>query len=120
MTEFAWDPKAYLQLMAEEVPDYQRLQEELLAATLKAPAQSVLDLGIGSGLTAARVLEAHPDASLVGIDSSSAMLAATEELLDPGRATLCRSLLQDALPRGPVRSCAVYARGSPFGRSGQS
>lgn len=63
VTEFAWDPETYLQLMAQEVPDYPRLQEQLVTATLAVSAHAVLDLGIGSGLTAGRVLAAHRDAT---------------------------------------------------------
>ena len=50
MTEFAWDPETYAQLMAREVPDYPRLQEQLVTATLAKTAHAVLDLGIGNDL----------------------------------------------------------------------
>lgn len=101
MTEFGWNPDTYLRQMAEEVPDYPRLQEELVSATLEQPAHAILDLGIGSGLTAARVLEAHRDASLVGVDANADMLAAATASLPPGRSTLRRSRLEDPLPEGP-------------------
>ncbi len=101
VTEFAWDPETYLQLMAQEVPDYPRLQEQLVAATRDTPARIVLDLGIGSGLTAAQVLEAHREATLVGIDANADMLAAATASLDTRRSRLYRSRLQDPLPEGP-------------------
>lgn len=101
MTEFAWDPESYLALMAEEVPDYPRLQDELVAATSELAATAVLDLGIGSGLTARRVADALPDSHLVGIDDSTAMLHAAAETLDADRTQLYRSRLQDPLPEGP-------------------
>ncbi|OEV04867.1 class I SAM-dependent methyltransferase [Streptomyces oceani] len=101
MTDFAWDPETYERLMAEEVPDYPVLQEELLAATLRAPARTALDLGIGSGLTAARVLAAHPEATLVGVDANVDMLAAARRTLDAERTTLHQADLRDALPDGP-------------------
>jgi tRNA (cmo5U34)-methyltransferase len=43
----------------------------------------VLDLGIGSGLVAEVVLEALPDAELVGVDFSSSMLDLARERLSP-------------------------------------
>lgn len=101
VTEFAWDSETYAQLMAQEVPDYPRLQEQLVTATLEKPAHAVLDLGIGSGLTAARVLDAHRDATLVGVDANADMLAAAAVSLDSSRSALYRSRLQDPLPEGP-------------------
>lgn len=101
MAEFAWDPDSYLQLMAEEVPDYPRLQDELVTATTVSPAHALLDLGVGSGLTAARVLEAHPDATLVGVDANADMLAAASRTLDPRRSTLHTGRLEEPLPGGP-------------------
>lgn len=101
MTEFAWDPETYPQLMAQEVPDYAHLQDQLVAATLDTPAHAVLDLGIGSGLTSARVLEAHRDATLVGVDANADMLAAAAASLDARRSSLSRARLQEPLPEGP-------------------
>ncbi len=101
MTEFAWDPQTYLELMAQEVPDYPQLQEQLTAATRTSSPRTILDLGIGSGLTAARVLDAHPDATLVGVDASQDMLAAVASVLDLRRTTLHHRRLEDGLPDGP-------------------
>jgi len=33
MAQFHWDPDSYLELMREEVPDYERLQDEAVSAT---------------------------------------------------------------------------------------
>lgn len=101
MTEFAWDPDSYERLMAEEVPDYPCLQEQLVAATLTRPARTILDLGIGSGLTAARVLRGHEEATLVGVDANADMLAAAGAALDTRRCTLHQRHLEDPLPVGP-------------------
>src|SRR5699024_6763973 len=101
VTEFAWNPESYLALMAEEVPDYPRLQDELVAATSELAATAVLDLVIGSGLTARRIADVLPDSHLVGIDDSTAMLTAAAETLDADRTQLHRSRLQDPLPEGP-------------------
>ncbi len=99
--EFVWDPRTYQQLMAQEVPDYPHLQEQLVRATSTSAPRTVLELGVGSGITAARLLEAHPDTTLVGIDANADMLAAAQESLDPHRSELHRARLEDALPEGP-------------------
>lgn len=100
-TGFAWDPRTYRELMAREVPDYPHLQEQLVRATSTSAPRAVLELGVGSGLTAARLLEAHPAATLVGIDANVDMLAAARETLDPRRSALHRARLEDPLPAGP-------------------
>jgi tRNA (cmo5U34)-methyltransferase len=69
VTQFDWDPNIYLDLMRQEVPDYERLQEEATAAT-GIHASRILELGTGTGETARRVLARHPQALLVGVDAS--------------------------------------------------
>lgn len=101
MSDFEWDPETYLALMAEEIPDYPRLQTEVAAAAATGAPTSILDLGIGSGLTAQRVLKALPEAKLLGIDASSEMLAAAEATLDPERTRLQSGRLEEPLPDGP-------------------
>jgi 2-succinyl-5-enolpyruvyl-6-hydroxy-3-cyclohexene-1-carboxylate synthase len=97
-----WDPETYLAFIRREgVPGYDRLQEEAVAATLGLAASSILELGTGTGETARRLLEAHPDASLLGLDANEDMLAAARERLDPARAALELRRLEDALPDGP-------------------
>ncbi|MGZ1490875.1 class I SAM-dependent methyltransferase [Brevibacterium sediminis] len=101
MSDFEWDPETYLALMAEEIPDYPRLQTEVAATAATGAPTSILDLGIGSGLTAQRVLEALPEAKLLGVDASSEMLAAAEATLDPERTRLQSGRLEEPLPVGP-------------------
>jgi tRNA (cmo5U34)-methyltransferase len=121
MAEFAWDPESYLPLMQEEVPDYPRLQQELVRATDgevgSSSVRRILDLGIGSGLTAAQVLEAHPEAYLTGVDASEAMLEAAHASLDPERTDLLSGRLEEALPEGPfdlvISSLAVHHLDGP-------
>ena len=108
MAQFHWDPESYLELMREEVPQYERLQDEMAAATAGAEARRVLELGTGTGETARRVLAVHPAAQLVGIDESPGMLEAARSSLDPARVRLVEGRLQDPLPDGPwdlVVSC---------------
>jgi tRNA (cmo5U34)-methyltransferase len=97
MGQFHWDPDGYLKMVREEVPDYDRLQDELARATDGVDARRVLELGTGSGVTSRRVLERHPHAHLTGVDSSEHMLAAADL---PG-ADLRLQDLGDPLPEGP-------------------
>jgi 2-succinyl-5-enolpyruvyl-6-hydroxy-3-cyclohexene-1-carboxylate synthase len=108
-----WDPETYLTWMRREgVPGYDRLQEEAVAATRDVPARSILELGTGTGETARRLLEARPDAVLVGVDANAAMLVAARERLDPDRVRLELRRLEDPLPDGPfdlvVSALAVH------------
>jgi tRNA (cmo5U34)-methyltransferase len=100
MAQFHWDPNTYLDLMRDEVPDYERLQDEAVAAT-GAGSKRILELGTGTGETAGRVLARHPDASLVGIDASPRMLVQARAALPAGRVTLRVGRLEDELPDGP-------------------
>ena len=64
-----------------------------------APAR-VLDLGIGTGETSRRLLEAYPDAQITGLDSSPEMVFRARELGIEVR--LAR--MEDPLPDGPWTS----------------
>jgi tRNA (cmo5U34)-methyltransferase len=97
MGQFHWDPDGYLEMVRAEVPDYDRLQDELARATDGIDARRVLELGTGSGVTSRRVLARHPHAHLTGLDSSEHMLAAADI---PG-ADLRLQDLCDPLPDGP-------------------
>jgi tRNA (cmo5U34)-methyltransferase len=97
--QFHWKPEEYLALMHRELPDYERLQDEVAAASTGAQVHRALELGVGTGETARRVLGVHPGASLLGIDASEEMLARAREAL-PG-ADLRLGRLEDPLPDGP-------------------
>ncbi len=114
--QFHFDPHSYLELMAREVPDYARLQDEAAAESADlAPVRRVLDLGTGTGETARRVLARHPGAGLVGIDSSAAMLARARMSLPDADLRVAR--LEDPLPDGPfdlvVSALAVHHLSGP-------
>jgi tRNA (cmo5U34)-methyltransferase len=66
----------------------------------------VLDLGAGTGMLAARVAAAHPDARLVLVDGAPAMLDQARERLGD-RATFHVADLRDPLPEGDY--CAVVS-----------
>ena len=55
--------------------------EPLLDALERAGPRSVLELGVGTGLVAERVLARLPEARLTGIDTSAAMLERARERL---------------------------------------
>jgi len=96
-----WDPDTFLALMRETVPDYERLQDETVAAT-GTDAQRVLELGTGTGETAQRVLARHPAAVLVGLDASSKILDRARAALPP---LACSCALHASKTRCPkVRS----------------
>lgn len=100
MGQFHWDPHSYLELMRSELPDYERLQDELVRATRATSPATILELGTGTGETARRVLDAHPAAHLHGIDASAEMLATAREALDGRDVTLEVGRLEDGLPQG--------------------
>jgi tRNA (cmo5U34)-methyltransferase len=107
VADYDFTPESYLAMMREAVPGYDRLEEEIAAAT-GAGAMSILELGTGTGETARRVLDRHPDAQLIGIDASPGMVKVARESLPTDRVTLLVGRLEDPLPEGPfdlVVSC---------------
>jgi tRNA (cmo5U34)-methyltransferase len=97
MGQFHWDPDTYAGIVRAEVPDYERLQDEVARATEGVDARRLLELGTGTGVTSKRVLARHPHAHLTGVDASEHMLAVADL---PG-ADLRRQDLRDELPEGP-------------------
>jgi tRNA (cmo5U34)-methyltransferase len=110
VAQFHWDPGGYLALMREEVPDYERLQDETVAATGTA-ATRVLELGTGTGETARRVLARHPAAILVGLDASREMLHEARTTLPADRVELHVARLEDPLPPGADQLSWLAAAG---------
>ena len=110
MTEFRFTPEGYLESMLDEIPGYEDLQAEAARATEGVRARRILELGVGTGETARRVLERHPGAHLTGIDVSPEMLEEARGHL-PG-ADLRVARLEDPLPAGPfdlvVSTLAVH------------
>jgi len=98
--QFHFDPARYCQLMHDEVPGYETLQEEVAKAAAGMTPADVLELGTGTGETARRILRDHPDARLTGIDESAPMLAAARAALGNGPFLVVQRL-EDPLPPGP-------------------
>ncbi len=96
MGQFDWTPEIYLERIRAQVPRYDELQAEALAAIPFAP-ERVLELGMGTGETTRRLIEAHPQAWVVGLDSSPDMVFRARETYDDVQ--LAR--MQDPLPDGP-------------------
>ena len=99
--QFHFDPETYETMIREDIPVYDELQDGLVAASQRVTASRILDLGTGTGETAVRLLAAHPEAWLTGVDTSPAMLAVARQRLGAGRVELCVGRLEEPLPEGP-------------------
>jgi len=108
-----FEPDSYLEFVRLEIPEYDELEETVAEAASTPAAARILDLGSGTGETARRVLERHPGASIVLVDSSAEMLAAAREALAEDRVeSVLVQRLEDPLPPGPfdlvVSALAVH------------
>jgi tRNA (cmo5U34)-methyltransferase len=97
--QWHFDAESYLEMVRSEIPTYDELQERLAAATTTVAAERILDLGTGTGVTAAAVLDVHHGAALVGVDGSEQMLSHARALLPHADLRVAR--LEDPLPEGP-------------------
>jgi tRNA (cmo5U34)-methyltransferase len=95
-----WDPQAYLDEIRAEIPRYDELQERALEATRGRLVRAALELGVGTGETARRLLALYPEASLVAVDGSEPMLEAARATLPADRIDLRLARLEDPLPEG--------------------
>jgi tRNA (cmo5U34)-methyltransferase len=102
VVQFHFTPERYCEWVREDVPAYDELQEQVARATEGIVAARVLELGTGTGETARRVLERHPETRLTGIDASARMLERARAELPAARVEeLTVARLEDALPPGP-------------------
>ncbi len=80
------------------IPGYEQMIDAaahaLRALAVRQP--TILDLGIGTGALAARCLDVHPDATLVGIDADPAILDAARRRLE-GRTAMASFVQSDYL-----------------------
>jgi L-threonylcarbamoyladenylate synthase len=97
--QFHFHPTTYDEVIRADVPAFERLQDAVARAS-GAHARRVLELGTGTGETAQRLLERHPEATLVGIDESVSMLEYARRRLPSERVELHVSRLEDPLPSG--------------------
>ncbi len=98
--QFHFDPDSYLEMIRGDIACYDDFQAEL-AAACGADFRRVLELGTGTGETALRLLAVAPEAQLVGIDESEAMLSVARSRLPAERVRLQVSRLEQELPAGP-------------------
>jgi tRNA (cmo5U34)-methyltransferase len=96
-----WMPETYLDDIRIEIPRYDELQGHVAEATRDLRVGKALELGVGTGETARRLLTLHRSVHLVGVDGSPAMLEAARATLPVERVDLRLARLEDALPRGP-------------------
>lgn len=97
--QFHFDPASYTSEIREDIEVYDEFQDQVVAACGDGFAR-VLELGTGTGETAARLLARNPGVELVGIDESDAMLDVARSRFGAGaRFEVAR--LQDTLPDGP-------------------
>ncbi len=96
MGRFHWKPDTYAELIRSEVPRYDELQEQAIAA-IPFPPERVLELGMGTGETTRRLIEAYPEAWVIGLDSSADMVFRARENYDDVQL----SRMEDPLPEGP-------------------
>lgn len=96
MGQFDWTPDEYLERIRLRIPRYDELQEQAVAA-VPFPPERVLELGMGTGETTRRLIEAHPDAWVIGLDASPDMVFRARQTYDDVQ--LAR--MEDPLPDGP-------------------
>jgi len=96
MGQFDWTPEVYLERIRSQVSRYDELQEEAIAA-IPFPPERVLELGMGTGETTRRLIEAFPNAWVIGLDSSPDMVFRARQTYDDVQ--LAR--IEDPLPDGP-------------------
>lgn len=98
--QFHFHPDTYPKEIRQDIPAFDRLQDELVAAS-GTGARRILELGTGTGETTRRLLARHPQAHVVGVDASQPMLGAASSTLPRERVELRVAQLEDPLPPGP-------------------
>jgi tRNA (cmo5U34)-methyltransferase len=96
MGQFHFDPATYLPLIRADVPAYDELQRRIADAASGVGAERILDLGAGTGETSRALRAVYPQAPIVAVDVSEAMLAR----LDVPGVERHVARLQDPLPEG--------------------
>ena len=94
--QFHWHPDTYLETIRAEVPRFDELQLAAVDAIPFAPKR-VLELGMGTGETTRRLLEAYPDAWVIGLDNSPEMVFRLRQEYDG----VMLARMEDPLPDGP-------------------
>ena len=95
MGEFDWKPDKYLERIRSRSPATTSFRSG--DAAVPFPPERVLELGMGTGETTRRLIEAYPDAWVIGLDSSPDMVFRARQTYDDVQ--LAR--IEDPLPDGP-------------------
>ncbi|HHG8774017.1 TPA: trans-aconitate 2-methyltransferase [Raoultella planticola] len=99
-----WNPSLYLQFGAERT----RPAAELVARIAHHPVKLAIDLGCGPGNSTALLHQAWPEATIVGVDNSPAMLEDAARTLPS-----CRFVAADIRAYQPERPAdLIYANAS--------
>ena len=93
-----WDPGQYVVYAGERSRPF----FELLARVDAADPRDVVDLGCGPGSLTATLLDRWPAARVVGVDSSTDMVAAAREHEVDGRLSFVAADVAEWSPGGPV------------------
>jgi trans-aconitate 2-methyltransferase len=94
-----WDPDQYLRYAGER----ERPFWEMLGRVAGAPPRRLVDLGCGPGTATAALLDRWPQASILGIDSSAAMIEQAALRAQPPRLTFeLRDIRDWQAPAGSV------------------
>ncbi|MGH2872740.1 MAG: Sua5/YciO/YrdC/YwlC family protein [Solirubrobacteraceae bacterium] len=96
---FHFDPSTYLEMVRGDLPEYDELQRQLVAASGEQ-VHTILDLGTGTGETAAQLLGRHPGATVTAVDENAKMLDVARERLGDRLVATHVGMLQDPLPSG--------------------
>jgi tRNA (cmo5U34)-methyltransferase len=96
VSDYHWNPDTYLEQARGEVPRFDELQRAAVDAIPFAP-ERVLELGMGTGETTRVLLQAYPDAWVIGLDSSPEMVFRLRQEYDG----VMLARMQDPLPDGP-------------------
>jgi tRNA threonylcarbamoyl adenosine modification protein (Sua5/YciO/YrdC/YwlC family) len=96
---FHFDPSTYLDMVRGDLPEYDELQEALVAAS-GGEVKRILDLGTGTGETAVRLVDAHPRAVIFTVDENAKMLRVARERLGSRLDGMQVGMLQEPLPDG--------------------
>jgi len=99
-----WDPATYDGARRRLVPCFEAFYgtvAELVARTAPTRRPRVLDLGAGTGLLSAQLLERVAPASLTLLDGAAGMLAQARQRLSGHAPTLIEADFMQPLPSGP-------------------
>ncbi len=100
LPQFHFVARDYSKMIRDDIADYDEFQAEVSAAGYGQGVARILELGTGTGETAKRLLEGHPETQLLGVDESEAMLAEARRGLPASQVELRLGRLQDPLPEG--------------------